>query len=113
MVDFGPGQDKLAMPLTTIMGRIIISPVSTINYYFNTDYYQWMAQHELELKNIHNMSWWRAQKNEEERNMPRHANRSYNWIPNRIIKLETNLLKHSYHIYLVTKTGMRNLSLTM
>ena len=93
MVGFGPGQDKLAMPITTIMGRIIISPVSTINYYFNTDYYQWMAQHETELKNIHNMNWWRAQKNEQERNMPRHANRSPNWIPSRIINIRDKLIE--------------------
>lgn len=93
MVKFGPGQDKLAMPLTTILGRIIISPVSTINYLFNTEYYQWMAQHEPELKNIHNMNWWRAQKNEQERNMPRHANRSHNWIPSRITDMRDKLIE--------------------
>ena len=40
MIKFGPDGKRKQMLLTTAMGRIITSPVSTINYLFNTDYAQ-------------------------------------------------------------------------
>ena len=92
MIKFGPDGKRKQMLLTTAMGRIITSPVSTINYLFNTDYYQWMAQHETELKNLDNMNWWRAQKNEQERNMPSHPNRSPRHIPARILDIREDLM---------------------
>ena len=64
-----------------------------INFNFNNDYFTWMLENKEELQNINNMNWWRSQKNEEERNMPRHANRSSDWIPNRILKIRQKLIE--------------------
>ena len=63
-----------------------------INFSFQTTYYVWMLQNKEELQNIHNMNWWRSQKNEEERNLPRHANRSSNWIPSRLTDIRDEII---------------------
>ena len=63
-----------------------------INFSFHQPYYTWMLQNKEELQNIHNMNWWRSQKNEEERNLPRHANRSVDWIPSRLLKIRDKII---------------------
>jgi len=73
------------------INRVKVTPFC-INFNFNNDYFTWMTIHSEELENINNMNWWRSQKNEEERNMPRHANRSIDWIPNRLTKIRDDLI---------------------
>lgn len=73
------------------INRVKVTPFC-INFNFNNDYFTWMTIHSEELENINNLNWWRSQKNEEERNMPRHANRSIDWIPSRIIKIRDDLI---------------------
>jgi len=61
-----------------------------INYF--TKYYQWKGAHKTELKNLNNMNYWRSLKNEEERNLPSHPNRSPNHIPTRILNIREDLI---------------------
>jgi len=75
----------------TLTNRIKISGWC-INFSYLQDYYSWMLQHKEALENINNTHWWRSQKNEEERNLPRHANRSPNWIPSRLTKIRGELI---------------------
>ena len=72
----------------TMLGYIMVGPKIPlgINWAYYNEYFQWMLNHETELKNIDNMSYWRSLKNEKERNLPSHGNRSPSWIPSRIMK---------------------------
>ena len=78
----------------SVLGKIMIGPVIPlgINWAYYNDYYQWMANHETELKNLENMAYWRSLKNEEERNLPPHPNRSPRHIPYRIMKIRDDII---------------------
>ena len=78
----------------SVLGKIMIGPVIPlgINWAYYNDYYQWMANHETELKNLENMAYWRSLKNEEERNLPPHPNRSPSFIPYRILKIRDGIM---------------------
>ena len=78
----------------SVLEKIMIGPVIPlgINWAYYNDYYQWMANHETELKNLENMAYWRSLKNEEERNLPPHPNRSPRHIPYRIMKIRDDII---------------------
>ena len=80
------------MPTRGTLTNLIKIGGGCINFSYLQDYYNWMLQHKEELENINNMHWWRSQKNEEERNLPRHANRSPNWIPTRLLKIRDGII---------------------
>ena len=81
---------------TTTLGRIMVGPKIPlgINWAYYNEYFQWMVNHETELKNLNNMRYWHGLKNESERNLPRHGNRSPNsaYIPARVDKIRKNII---------------------
>ena len=78
----------------SVLRKIMLGPVIPlgINWAYYNDYYQWMANHETELKNLENMAYWRSLKNEAERNLPPSANRSPGFIPYRILKIREDIM---------------------
>ena len=87
------------------MAKLIIER-GIINYSWSVDYFEWMLNHKTELKNLNNMSYWRGLKNEEERNLPSHPNRSPRWIPHRIMK-ERDKIINTQLTYLVGEGNFR------
>ena len=92
----------------TMLGYIMVGPKIPlgINWAYYNEYFQWMLNHETELKNINNMSYWRGLKNEEERNLPSHGNRSPLWIPYRILKDRKDII-NTQLTYLLGKGNFR------
>tara|TARA_R110001592_G_scaffold320742_1_gene598956 strand:+ start:11447 stop:12079 length:633 start_codon:yes stop_codon:yes gene_type:complete len=80
----------------TTLGYIMVGPKIPlgINWAYYNEYFQWMVNHETELKNLDNQGYWHGLKNESERNLPRHANRSPNsaYIPARVEKIREDII---------------------
>ena len=87
-------KDHSGVDMGAIQSAINIVKITPfcINFNFHTDYFHWMLDHKEALENINNTGWWRSQKNEEERNMPRHPNRTPDWIPTRLTKIRRTLI---------------------
>jgi len=68
--------------------RLIFLDYGVINYSWSADYFAWMLANEDTLRNLRNRRYWSDQMTPEDFEARRaSANRSYNWIPNRILKV--------------------------
>ena len=70
------------------MVRMIFLEHGVINYSWSADYFAWMLANEDTLRNLRNRRYWADQMTPEDYEARRaSANRSYNWIPNRILRV--------------------------
>jgi hypothetical protein len=64
---------------------------NTLNYGIAGDYSMWLKENWSSLSELETDSYWKEQMNEEEREMRKHPNRSFNWIPNRLRERRSQL----------------------
>ena len=64
---------------------------NTLNYGIAGHYVQWLKDNWEDLKGLENDSYWKSQMTPEEREMKKHPNRGFNWIPQRLRNIRSGL----------------------
>ena len=72
---------------------------NTLNYGIAGDYSKWLEENWRNLGELESDSYWKGQMNEEEREMRKHPNRGYDWIPQRL-RERRSTLRQELFLYL-------------
>lgn len=75
----------------SLFTTVILRGNNLINWGSTAEYYAWALENEAALRNLDNIGYWRSFMTPQHKEMNRHPNRSYRWIPNEIEKIREDI----------------------